>query len=243
MLRSTKQMYGDKLRAKDGEIGHIKDFYFDNQSWVVRYLIADTGKWLAGRMVLISPHVLTNFDLDGVCRVVNLTRKQIETSPPISSHMPVSRQYEEEYFRYYGWPNYWTGSGLWGASGFPLLQLTEQGRPNEPAAELVPQSEEGDPYLRSTQAVTGYHIQTREDSIGHITDFIIDEKDWAICHLVVETGHWYTGKQIVISPRQIERISYAESKVFVSVTKEDLLKIPKYHASPWAYEDTLNTAP
>jgi uncharacterized protein YrrD len=194
MLRSTKQMYGDKLRAKDGEIGHIKDFYFDDQSWVVRYLIADTGEWLAGRMVLISPHVLTNFDLDGVCRVVNLTRMQIETSPPISSHMPVSRQYEEE-------------------------------------------------YLRSTQAVTGYHIQTREDSIGHITDFIIDEKDWAICHLVVETGHWYSGKQIVISPRQIERISYAESKVFVSVTKEALLKIPKYHASPWAYEDTLNTAP
>jgi hypothetical protein len=241
MLRSIKQLYGDKLRASDGEIGHIKDFYFDDQSWVVRYLVADTGEWLPGRMVLISPHVLTNFDLDGVCRTVNLTRKQIEASPSISSHMPVSRQFEEEYYRYYGWPDYWTGGGLWGGAAFPLLQLTEQGRPNEPAAELVPTSEKGDPHLRSTQAITGYHIETGEGTIGHAIDFIVDEKSWAICHLVVETGHWYSGKEIVISPSQIQRISYAESKVFVSISKEAILKAPEYHAPPWAYEDSLNS--
>jgi hypothetical protein len=154
MLRSIKQLYGDKLRATDGEIGHIKDLYFDDQDWVVRYLVADTGEWLPGRMVLLSPVVLTNFDLDGVCRAVSLTRKQIESSPSISSHMPVSRQFEEEYYRYYGWPNYWTGGSLWGASAFPLLQLTEQGRPNEPAAELVPPSEKGDPHLRRSRAIT-----------------------------------------------------------------------------------------
>jgi uncharacterized protein YrrD len=240
MLRSIKQLYGDKLRASDGEIGHIKDFYFDDQSWVVRYLIVDTGEWLPGRLVLISPHALTNFDLDGVCRTVNLTRQKIEASPSISSHMPVSRQFEEEYYRYYGWPDYWSGGGLWGGTGFPLLQLTEQGRPNEPAAELVPPSRNGDPHLRSCQAVSGYQIQTNEDTIGHVIDYIVDEKSWAICHMVVETGHWYSGKEIVISPRQIERISYAESKVFVSISKEAILKAPEYSVPPWSFQDSSN---
>ena len=55
MLRSIKQLHGAKLGASDGEIGHVKDFYFDDQNWAVRYVVADTGSWLPGRQVLISP--------------------------------------------------------------------------------------------------------------------------------------------------------------------------------------------
>jgi hypothetical protein len=121
MLRSINQLYGDELRATDGEIGHIKDFYFDDQNWAVRYVVVDTGSWLSGRLVLISPHVFTNFDLDGVCRGVNLTRKQIENSPDFDSEKPVSRQYEDEYYRYYGWPTYWQGGGLWGIGTYPIV--------------------------------------------------------------------------------------------------------------------------
>ena len=98
MLRSIKKLYGEELKATDGEIGHIKDFYFDDQNWAVRYVVVDTGLWLSRRLVLISPHVFTNFDLNGVRRGVNLTRKQIENSPDFDSHKPVSRQYEEEYY-------------------------------------------------------------------------------------------------------------------------------------------------
>ena len=104
MLRSIKQLYGDKLGASDGEIGHVKDFYFDDQNWAIRYLVADTGSWLPGRQVLISPHSLGRLDQAEKILRVNLTRKQIEDSPSIESHKPVSRQYEEEYYRYYGWP-------------------------------------------------------------------------------------------------------------------------------------------
>jgi hypothetical protein len=238
MLRSIKQLYGDSLRASDGEIGHIKDFYFDDQKWAVRYVVAETGSWLSGRMVLISPQVFKNFALDGVCRGVNLTRKQIENSPDVDTHKPVSRQYEEDYYRYYGWPNYWHGDGLWGYSAFPILELTVDQRPNESAAEHSPSSEPEDPHLRSTLALNGYHIQTDEGAIGHVIDFIVDEMNWAICHLVVETGHWFSGKEIVISPKHIDRISYEESKVFVSVTKEAIRKAPEYQVSPWAFEDS-----
>src|SRR5580700_5058366 len=129
MLLSTKQLTGDRLGASDGEIGHVKDFYFDDRSWVVRYLIADTGSWLPGRKVLVSPHAIGKLRPAGKVLPVNLTRKQIEDSPSIETHKPVSRQFEEEYYRYYGWPFYWQGDGLWGVSGIPLI---------EPPAGLVP---------------------------------------------------------------------------------------------------------
>ncbi len=100
----------------------MKDFYFSDQSWAVRYLVADTGAWLASRQVLLSPHAIGKLYEDGKVMSVNLTRKQIENSPAIETHKPVSRQYEEEYYRYYGWPYYWQGDGLWGMSGFPILE-------------------------------------------------------------------------------------------------------------------------
>ena len=86
----------------------------------------------------------------------------------------------------------------------------------------------GDPNLRSTLALNGYHIETREGAIGHVTDFIMDAKSWVICFLVVETGHWFAGKEIVISPKQIDRISYWESTVFVNATREEILQAPEY---------------
>jgi uncharacterized protein YrrD len=73
----------------------------------------------------------------------------------------------------------------------------------------------------------GYPIQTSEGAIGHVIDFIMDDKSRAICHLVLETGHWYSGKEIVISPKHIDRISYQDSKVFVNVTKDAILEAPQ----------------
>ena len=229
MLRSIKQLYGDELKAIDGEIGHIKDFYFDDQNWAVRYVVVDTGSWLSGRLVLISPHVFTNFDLDGVCRGVSLTRKQIENSPDFDSEKPVSRQYEDDYYSYYGWPNYWQGGGLWGIGAFPIVASPLDERPEVSGSEPISSSERGDAHLRSTQALNGYHIQTDEGAIGHVIDFVVDHETWAICHLVVEAGHWYSGKEIRISPDKVERVSFEESTVFVSLTKADIQRTAEDH--------------
>lgn len=230
-------MYGNKLGASDGEIGHVKDFYFDDQNWVIRYVIADTGSWLPGRLVLISPHAFGNFQQNGDCLLVNLTRQQIENSPSIDSHKPVSRQYEEEYFSYYGWPPYWYGSGMWGTGGFPVAP--------PPELEPITQTSSGDhpdagddTRLRSAQEINGYHIQTTDGAIGHVTDLIIDDKSWAIRHVVVKTGHWFSGKEIVISPEQIDSISYSESSVSVKLTKETILEKPEYRV-PSLGEETV----
>jgi len=234
MLRSIKQLYGNKLGASDGEIGHVKDFYFDDQNWTIRYLVADTGTWLPGRQVLLSPYSLGRLDQAEKVFRVNLTRKQIEDSPSIDSHKPVSRQYEEEYYRYFGWPYYWEGSGLWGLSGFPILELPAEPLLREPATMIGPQTERADSHLRSTQAVNGYHLRSGDETIGHVCNFMMDAGNWAIGQLVVKTGHRFSGTEILIPTKDVERISYEESTVYVSLTKEAVEQSPAHPLSPFS---------
>ena len=224
MLLSLRQLYGKKLGASDGNIGHVKDFYFNDQQWAIRYVVADTGSGLSGRLVLLPSRAFGNLRQDADCLLVNLTRQQIENSPAIESHKPVSLQYQA----------YWDGVATWGPDGFPEAP---------PPPHLMPSKQaSGDLHLQSSQALSGYSIQTSEGAIGHVTDFIMGDRSWTICHLVVETGHWYSHKKIVISPKHIDRISYEESKVFVNVSKEAILEAPQYHVSPLGeeYGDTRN---
>ena len=215
MLQNTRELCAHKLTASDGEIGHVKDFYFDDKAWVIRYLVADTGSWLTGRQVLLSPHAFGRVDRNEKTFAVNLTRKQIEGSPSIESHRPVSRQYEEDYYGYYGWPAYWEGGGLWGMAGNPAIT---------PLATLEKLHHHGhnqrdDLHLRSVTGMKGYGIQASDGEIGSVSGFMVDEKSWAIRDLIVETGHWFSSKEILIAPGKIARISHEDSKVFVKLTK------------------------
>lgn len=198
-------------------MGSVDDFYFDDQTWRIRYIVANTGSWLTGRQVLLPPEAFVNSAFgaleEGTLKV-NLNRKQIEDSPPVSEHRPVSRQYEEEYYRYYGWPNYW-GVGGWGGLGtFPVL--------TPPQVLEAPERREEEPHLRSIKEVTGYHIQATDGKIGSARGFVIAVDSWAIHQLAVETGHWYSGKTIFILPENIERISYDDSSVLVNLTLEEI---------------------
>ena len=93
---------GYRLDGLDGEIGKVKEFYFDDTYWTIRYLVADSGNWLSDRQVLISPHALFAVNKEEQKIAINLTKKQIEDSPPLDSDKPVSRQYEKTYYMYYG---------------------------------------------------------------------------------------------------------------------------------------------
>jgi hypothetical protein len=182
--------------------------------------MADTGAWLPGRQVLITPHVIDHLDQAKRILRVKLTRKQIEKSPSIESHKPVSRQYEEEYYRYYGWPQYWMGDGLWGMTGVPIVALPPKALPDKSAAATDLDPEPAETHLRSTQAVNGYHFQTAEGIIGHVCDFMMDASSWAIGQLVVKTGHRLSGEEMLVPTKCIERISYEESTVYADLGRE-----------------------
>ena len=94
MLRQAKEFKNFKLRARDGDIGKAREFYFDDHHWTVRYLVADTGGWLSGRQVLISPYALDPVNEAEQVLPVDLTKKQIEECPSLNSDQPVARQYE-----------------------------------------------------------------------------------------------------------------------------------------------------
>ena len=217
-MQNINDLYGNELAALDGEIGHVRDFYFDDNIWVIRYAIADTGDWLTGRLVLLSPHAFGKLDQHEKILHINLRKMQIQDSPSIESHKPVSRQYEAEYFRYYGWPAYWAGDAMWGMGGFPVLVPPVK---DEIETQRVYYHRD-DKHLQSAREVTGYPIEAADGTIGHVKGFLVDDRSWAIHELVVETGHWYSGKEIRISTSKVNWISYKESKVHVNLTKADI---------------------
>ena len=127
MLSQATTLKGYTLDSLDGEIGKVKEFYFDDRHWTIRYLVADTGNWLTGRQVLISPYALMAVSKEEQHISVDLTTKQIEDSPSLNSDKPVSRQFGEAYYGYYGWPMYWGGPYMWGAYPY-IVRDREQWR-------------------------------------------------------------------------------------------------------------------
>lgn len=224
MLRKASDLTGLKLGAKDGEIGRVKDFYFDDQTWTVRYLVADTGTWLTGRHVLISPFALENVDPKHAHLNVKLTKEQIERSPSIDQDKPVSRQFETDYARYYGWPMYWYGPALWGPTPYPVYD----GIVREPTADPMLAQQKGDPHLRSASEVKGYYLHARDGDLGHVDDFIVADADWAIRYLVIDTKNWWPGKKALVSTQWIEEVSWDKSSVSVDLAREQIKAAPEY---------------
>ena len=221
MLYKAKTLEGYTFDSLDGEVGKIREFYFDDQHWVIRYLVADTGNWLSARQVLISPYALVAVHKEAQQIAINLTKKQIEDSPSLNSDKPVSRQFEEDYNAYYGWPMYWSGPYMWGS--YPNIV-----RNREEYKELTKGEKAWDPHLRSTFDVSGHHVQAADGEIGHVEDFIIDDETWAIRYLVIDTRNWWPGKRVLVSPRWIERVSWDEKKVLVDLSRETIKQSPEY---------------
>jgi uncharacterized protein YrrD len=221
MLYRAKTLNGYALDSYDGEIGKVEEFYFDDQHWTIRYLVADTGNWLMDRQVLISPHALVAVKVEEQCITVNLSKKQIEESPSLDSDKPVSRQFEEKYYGYYEWPMYWAGPYMWGS--YPYIV-----HDGDNWKEAHKDEKEWDPDLRSTHEVDGYNIQATDGEIGHVEDFIIDDETWAIRYLVISTQNWWPGKKVLVSPQWIKRVSWNESKVFINLPREIITLSPEY---------------
>lgn len=223
MFITADSLAGYKLNSLDGDIGKVREFYFDDHKWVVRYLVADTGTWLTDRQVLISPHALVSVNKNTEHIIIDLTKKQIEGSPSLDTHKPVSRQYESEYYGFYGWPVYWGGPNMWGPYAYPRFEPSRNGW-----RESTRDIETWDPYLRSTADVIDHDIQALDGAIGNVKGLVIDDETWAIRYLIVDTGNWWPGKKILVAPQWIERVSWNESMVFVNLTREAIKQSPEF---------------
>ena len=223
MLRNTTQLEGFTIRATDGELGTVDQLYFDDETWAIRYLTVETT-WLGGRRVLISPISVVHTDWRDKRVDVALTKKQVENSPNIDTDKPVSRQHEIAYSGYYGYPYYWAGPCMWGPAAYPGGVMTA---PNDAITDSI-RRESKDSHLRSTKAVTGYHIEASDGEFGHVAGFIVDDEDWAIRYMEVATKNWWPGKKVLVSPAWIERVSWADSKIYAGLSREAIKNAPEY---------------
>ena len=226
MRHSISSMIGYAIRATDGDLGKVDEFYFDDETWTIRYIVIETGNWLSGRKVLISPVAFGKPELESRTISVNLTCVQVRSSPDIDTERPIYRQHEAELHEYYQWP--WRG-GYGGTFG--TTPLPPSGDEEFVEQEASVSGRRDDPHLRSTRQVTGYHIHATDGEIGHVEDFIVDDENWAVRFLVVDTRNWLPGKKVLLSPQWIKRVEWADSSVHFDLTLESVKNSPEFDPS------------
>lgn len=202
MLRNVTSLLGTPILAKDGEIGHLNDVLFDDQSWVVRYFVVETGKWLSGRRVLLSPFSVLEPKWEKRVLPVNLRIEEIRRSPDIDVDLPVYRQQEIAMAQHYGWPGYW-----------PMA-----------AAHLRENEGEstGDPSLRSVKEVLTYKLKTLDGEMGRMDDLIVEDVNWFIRFLLLSAGSWLNEQKLLVATRWVGSISWANKEVFLPHSHDTL---------------------
>jgi hypothetical protein len=221
MLRSTKQLELYQIAASDAVFGRVRDFYFDDASWVIRYLVVDTGEPKAAHRVLLSPHAITAADSSAKVFHVALTQEQVRRSADVDAIKPVSEQHEMGYFGYDEYGKHWGGGGLWGAGLYPdILQAG--------LATVERQTANDDPHLRSANAVARYYVHASDGDIGHVSGFLLDEQTWAIRYVVVNTSNWWLGHEVIIAPEWIDEVDWAEDILSVDLSRAAVKDSPVY---------------
>ena len=220
MLLALSDLNGYRMEAAATTIGVIADCLFDDRTWKVRWLVVDAGSWLTGRRLLVHPSAVMQTDHERCVVAVDLTIAQLANGPSVRMGSPICRDVEERFFDYYGWDPYW-GDSAFGANALaaPLgvASVLEERQPGSPhgAANRQP---DGDPHLRSIAEVSSYEIRAIDGTIGHLETFLIDDENWTIRYLVVDTANWWIGKHVLVAPAAVTEFAWGQRFVRLNLT-------------------------
>lgn len=219
MYHCINEIIGYKLMAKDGEFGRCNDFLFEDGPWIIRYAVVDTGGFLSRRKVLIPSVELEKPDRQTRLFHVDLTREQIEKSPPLSEDKPVSRQYERISYLYFGWPAYWAGDDLEDTASTASGVFRE--------TENAQDGGEKDSSLRSVKEVAGYHVVATDGKAGKVSDFIVDDNIWTIRYLVLDIQNSVEDKKVVLTPDWVTAVDWPNRVVDVNLNVDGINNCPE----------------
>ncbi len=264
MYLSAKHLNGFEIRSNGDVLGRLADLFFDAQTWDIRYTVMDTGGWLMGRRVMLSRDAIDSTDFQGHALCVTATKQQVENSPGIDLLRPVSPKDLAAIHKHYGWPAF---QGLPIVTptvpmGFlaPPTPYNSPDNPDVPCAEATDAEGEeqvaqfcftaeasahansSDVHLRSMNEVDGYHILAQDGGLGHVQDFLLEEADWSVRYLVVDTRNWIPGRVVLLPPKFVSEVDWQESTVRVNLTREQVRTSPEYnHSVPLSpeYEHNL----
>ena len=243
MLRSLKNLETYSVGATDGNIDHVKDFYFEDDTWVVRYLGGHTGSWLSNRQVLISPISLQQPDWVERTMPVSITKEQVKNCPDTDTDTdtdkPVSRQNEAQHLGHYGYPVDWEGAGAWGdgmllnsmVAGYGCYGTDRPERGRQQAAYLRGEHQRhrnDDPHLLSCNAVTGIHIHAIDGDMGQMSDFSVDDETWSVRYLIVDTSNGLVGHKALVAPSWKQSVNWLDHSVSVNLSRESIKTSPTF---------------
>lgn len=229
-LINARKLETAEVRARDGVVGCVDDLLFDRATWTVRYLVVDTGGWLAGRRVLIATFAISGHATDTNCFSTDLTQEQVRTSPPATSAQEPTRDHEARLHEHYRWPPYWISTPA--ASGIvPPPAAFERPEPRS-----MPEPAPDEPHLRRARHVRGYRVAATDGAIGVLDDFLLEPRSWRVAFLIVDTNGWLPGGKVLLEPHTIDRVSGSEAKLFVHEERA----VAKTHP-PYIPDEALHT--
>ncbi|MCB1123775.1 MAG: PRC-barrel domain containing protein [Verrucomicrobiae bacterium] len=244
MLRSVKDIIHYPVQAKDGAIGKAKDCLFDDNQWTCRHLVVDTGNWLPGKKVLISPvHMLKpEVGLTKHKIPVSLSKQQIEECPDLDEDAPVSRQYETELAEHYKLQPYWLIGDFFDASHekIPAADSDPNLSPEEIKERKSRLREIESSHLRSANEVIGYKIDARDGEFGFVEDLIMEDETWKILFLVVSTRKWLPGRKFLVDVNWIQTFDWENNEAIAGLTRDSIESSPEYDAKKPINRDYLD---
>ncbi len=219
MLIVVNSMTGYAIEATDGRLGTLSDLLFDDQTWRGRWLVVDTGNWLDRKRVLIHPSAFNSVDHDARILYVDLTRDQVQASPPISDHLPITRETERSQFDYYSWDPYW---------GTQSVGIVPGGGPIVEDARL---QDGPDPNLRSAEDINNYHIVARDGNIGHLDTMLVDDTSFQIDSLILNTSDWWSGQTVLVSTGKVTSFNAHDRLIRIAMTRAQIKTSPNWDPS------------
>lgn len=231
MLSTLSSLYNYTLWTKDGELGNVADTYFEDETWVIRYLVVDLNRWLPGRKVLVPPSIADQPRDDKGRIPVSMTRDSVRISPEFSSDQPVSRQLEDQIHSFFGWQPYWSGEPE-GGSVSPKAPEGENMTGDRQAESIPDHDPEGKSHLRSARDMVGYKIEATRQPVGTLADLLVDDESWMVRYLVVDVGQPDTTRQVVIAADTVETIDWRQLAIYLDLDRENIERAPSYEAAP-----------
>jgi len=231
MLRKLKNLEGFNVHGRDEDLGKVKDFYFDQHLFVLRYIVVDTGSWLKKEKTLISTEAFEKINYSAKEILVDLSSADLEEAPSLDKNKPVSKMMEKRVVKHFDWPIYWSSPHP--SDGPPIQAGTIMREKLFDSEKLLDEEkqmkeEEIESNLRSFNEVRGYHIQAEDKEFGHLEDIFVDEENWVIRYLLIDTRNILPGKDVLIAPEWLQNISWNQEKIFVSKSKEEIKNAPEY---------------
>lgn len=192
-----KELQNYSIKTVDGAIIKVKDLYFDDELWSVRYLVVNMGERLKTRKVLVSPKAIRSVDEGRLSLLCNLTKKQIDG--PAKQTEIINRP---------------------GMNFMPyhLLNNIEDNTGN------IQSEERWDDHLRSYSEVIGYEVNVYDDQIGNLKGFEIDCRSWVIRKLIIKANAHSNGDEIILEPSKVHSINWSNSEVLIGLWEESMGK-------------------